>query len=129
MIAVDTNVLVRFLVGDEPRQYELAKALFGQRLSGALPGFLSLVVIAETAWVLRSVYRLPGDIVRQMLLEVMASEQVVVEAPDIARSALQQDAADVTDWLIHLIGRQVGCAATVTFDRKFARQSGVELLA
>ena len=129
MIAIDTNVLVRFLVADDPRQHELATRFFGQRLSIEEPGFIALVVIAETVWVLRSIFALPRDEVSGLLLEVLDSAQVVVEQPEIVRQALMQTTTDMTDWLIHLLGARVGCTGTVTFDRKFARQPGVELLA
>jgi predicted nucleic-acid-binding protein len=125
----DTNVLVRFLVADDPQQHAIATAFFGDRRSEGVPGYVSLVVIAETAWVLRSVYALPRDAVRALLLEVVDSEQLVIEQPDIAREALRHVATNITDWIIHLVGRRDGCTRTVTFDRKFARAPGVELLA
>ncbi len=56
MIGLDTNVLVRFLVQDEPRQAARADSLMAQ-LSPTSPGYLSTVVLVETYWVLRSAYR------------------------------------------------------------------------
>lgn len=128
MIAVDTNVLVRLLISDDRRQHDAAKAFFGDRLSAGSPGFISLVVIAETCWVLNSAYKFGPDAVRAALLGVIDSQQVVVERPAIARASLAHDPADFADWLIHLVGREAGCRSTVTFDKRFARHADVELL-
>jgi len=126
--AVDTKVLVRLLIANDPRQHDAARAFFGSRLSALSPGFLSLVVIAETAWVLRSRYGFTLGEVRATLLGVIDSEQVVVERPGIMRAALSHTTADGADWPIHLLGQEAGCRSTVTFDRRFARHPGVELL-
>lgn len=128
MIAVDTNVLVRLLVIDDPRHHEVAKAFFRSRLSAAVPGFVSLLVIAETYWVLTTVYKFSAEAVRSTLLAVIDSEQVFVEQPAIVREALGAGSTDVADLLIHLIGQEAGCRSTVTFDKRFARHVGVELL-
>ena len=127
MIAVDTNVLIRLFVADDPRQHGAAKAFFAKR-GATSPGFLSLVLIAETCWVLNHVYKLAPAAMRTALLGVIDSEQVVVERPGILRAALAHASTDVADWLIHLLGQEAGCTSTVTFDRKFARYPGVELL-
>lgn len=127
MIAVDSNVLIRLLVADHPVQHSVAKAFFAG-LSAPSLGFVSLVVIAETYWVLTAAYKLAPDAVRAALLSVLESEQVVVDRPAIARAALGKQSADVADGLIHLLGREVGWQSTVTFDKSFARQPGVELL-
>lgn len=127
MIAVDTNVLVRLLIADDARQHDIAKAFFAKR-SARSPGFISLIVIAETCWVLQHVYKFAREAMRAALLGVIESEQVIVERPSAARAALAHDSADVADWLIHLVGRDAGCQSTVTFDKHFARHAGVELL-
>lgn len=128
MIAVDTNVLVRLLVDDDPVQHAAARRFFGEALSASAPGFLSLLVVAETYWTLARTYRFGADAVQNALLAVLDSEQVVVERPDLVRAALADPAVDFADQLIHLIGQSAGCAATVTFDKHFARRSGVRLL-
>ncbi len=129
MIAIDTNVLVRLLVNDDPVQHAVAKRFFGQQISAAAPGFLSLLVVVETHWVLSRAYGFSANAVRSAILAVLDSEQVVVERPGLVRLALADPGVDFADQLIHLIGKDAGCTATVTFDRRFARQPGVTLLA
>lgn len=128
MIAIDSNILVRLLVADDRAQHEAARQFFGRRLSAALPGFVSLIVLVEVYWTLTSAYKLRPEAVCDALLGVLESEQVVVERPTLARAALAKASIGVADWLIHLVGQDMGCTSTVTFDRRFARQPGVELL-
>jgi len=128
VIGVDTNVLLRYLLDDGTAQAERARALFEAELSAANPAWLSLVVIVETAWVLRRAQRVTTSEVRHVIAGLLETEQLVVEAPDIVRAALGMTNDDVADAIIHLSGRVAGCSRTVTFDREFARQPGVDLL-
>lgn len=128
MIAIDSNILVRLLVADDPAEHAAARQFFSRRLSAALPGFVSLIVLVEVYWTLTSAYKLSADAVCEALLGVLESEQVVVERPAIARAALARASIGVADWIIHLVGQDMGCTSTVTFDRRFARQPGIELL-
>ena len=89
---------------------------------------MSLVVVAEAAWVLRSGYGFARDAVRAAMLGVIDSEQIVVERAGIARAAITHGSVDTADRIIHLLGQAAGCGSTVTFDKRFARQPGVELL-
>ena len=56
MIALDTNIIVRYLAQDDARQSALASRLIEQRLSKAEPGFISLVALLETVWVMEELY-------------------------------------------------------------------------
>jgi predicted nucleic-acid-binding protein len=58
MIGLDTNVLVRYLAQDDPLQSMQATEIIEHRLSEPDPSFLSVVVLAETAWVLERAYGL-----------------------------------------------------------------------
>ena len=69
MIGIDTNVLVRFLTQDDPEQSALASDVFERELSARNPGFIGLVVLAETVWVLQSAYDATSDEV----LDIVAS--------------------------------------------------------
>ena len=129
MIAVDTNVLVRYLVEDDARQAEIARAFFEERLDPANPGCISILVVVEAAWVLRRNYGAKPADVRRVIADLLAAAQLRVDAPEIVRAAIAVEGDDLADAIIHLSGRAAGCAATVTFDREFARRAGVELLA
>ena len=56
MIGLDTNILVRYLTGDDPIQSAKAREVFEQRLSARNPGFVSVVAMVETVWVLDRAY-------------------------------------------------------------------------
>ena len=128
MIAVDTNILVRLLVADDPEQNALAKRFFDTRLSVKAPGYLTQLVLAETHWTLTRAYGFSADEVRAVLLAVINSAQILVERAELARKALANPSVDFADQLIHLCGQEAGCTTTVTFDRRFAKMAGVELL-
>lgn len=127
MIALDTNVLVRYLTYDDPVAADAATRLIDRRLTAEEPGFISLPVICEIAWVLGSRYGFPRQRIAAVIASLLEIVQLVVEAPELIQRALANTGAEVADAIIHEIGRANGCARTVTFDRKFARVAGVEL--
>jgi predicted nucleic-acid-binding protein len=57
MIGVDTNVLVRYIVGDDPKQSKLAITFLEKTCSKENPGFVNLIVLCELVWVLRGAYK------------------------------------------------------------------------
>jgi len=132
MIGVDTNVLVRLLIEEDATQTALAVQFFDAR-SSRDPAFISLVVVAELAWVLGKTYKFSHDQVKTVMLGLLEAPDVVVERDEIVRSALAQFdhvKIDLADLLIAATGRQAGAPATVTFDRNAAKRiSGMELLA
>ncbi len=131
MIGLDTNVLVRYLTQDDPAQSPRATRLIERTLSEDNPGFVSIVAMVETVWVLERAYGLSareiaGAIERMLQASVLIvdSEQAVFEA----MTALKDDRGSFADTLIGALGEAAGCAKTVTFDRKAARLAGFELL-
>lgn len=128
MIALDTNVLLRYFVQDDPKQSLIATSLIESRLSEACPGFVSLIVLCETVWTLRRTYKLTRSDVSGIVRWLLESGQVVVDERDIVIAALQEDVPDFADAIIHHLARARGCSHTVTFDTQFAAVSGVERL-
>ena len=61
MIGLDTNILVRYLAQDDPVQSPKATELIERQLTEENPGFLSVVAMVETAWILDRAYRLAAD--------------------------------------------------------------------
>jgi len=124
MLAVDTNLIVRYLTGDHPKQSPRARTLIDGE-----PIFVAITVILETEWVLRSTYAYrPADVARALRafagLPTVTIEDgaVVATALDLAEKGM--DFADA----LHL-GRSTHCSGFATFDRKFvkaARASGHE---
>ncbi len=128
MIALDTNVLLRYLVQDGDDQATIATQLIEQLLSHDKRGFVSLPVVCEVAWALQSIYRQPRATIAMSISLLLDTMQVEVEAADIVAHAVAQTGCDIADAIIHFSARKHGCTKTVTFDKKFARLSGVELL-
>lgn len=128
MIAVDTNVLVRYFVGDDAQQSRLSTDFLEDEARLALPAFVSTVTLVEMLWVLADCYRVEKDKQRELVQEILASAHFVVEHENAVTKALALRHGDIADRIIHLVGASFGCSHTVTFDKKFARIDGVSLL-
>lgn len=130
MIGVDTNVLVRFLVLDDPGQGALARDLLTGCTAEA-PAFISREAMVELVWVLESAYRFPRGKVSDALDGLLSAEEVVVEDPEAVALALERyrnESADFADQMIALAGQGAGCSTTFTFDRRAARFPGMSIL-
>jgi predicted nucleic-acid-binding protein len=118
MIAVDTNIVVRFLIADDPRQAALAQ----QRMTEG--AFVSPGVLMETEWVLRSSFRLPRQRLADLLHDLIEVASVEFEDRDqlrwaVGRYRLGADWAD----LLHLIAARAH-GRFATFDRDLSRGAG-----
>lgn len=124
MLAVDTNLVVRYLTGDHPKQSARARALLD-----AEPVFVSVTVVLETEWVLRSTYEYqPADVARSLRAFAGLPTVTVEDGAMIAAALdLAEKGMDFADAL-HLV-RSTHCEGFVTFDRKFlkaAKAAGYE---
>lgn len=131
MIGLDTNVLVRYLAQDEPKQAALATRLI-ESLTTDEPGFISHVVLAETLWVLESCYAADSARVQQVVDALLRTSGVLVERAESVWRALRQfrqNDGDFADTLIAVSARDAGCRAIYTFDKGAAKRSGMTLLA
>jgi len=116
VLAVDTNIIVRYLTADHPEQFAKATALIdGEDI------FVCTTVLLETEWVLRGAYRFSRDRIIGALTAFAGLPSVSLEAPALAAQALDWMAKgmDFADAL-HL-AKDEGCEAFVSFDRHFAR--------
>jgi predicted nucleic-acid-binding protein len=123
MIAVDTNVLVGLLTGDDSRQEAAARSLFTRE-----PIWIAKTVLLETGWVLRSLYGLEETEIRAAFTKLLGLENVHAEDESsvAAALALTTRGIEFADAL-HLCSRPPG-AAFVSFDKSFvqrARRAGV----
>jgi predicted nucleic-acid-binding protein len=131
VIGVDTNVLVRYFTQDDPRQSPLAKRFINDTLTREAPGYVNLVTLAETVWVLRRVYGIERHEAAEVIATLLAGAQLQIDRRATVRQALQDysaGGADFADCLIARLNAEAGCKRTVTFDRKAARHAGFELL-
>ncbi|MDB5539825.1 MAG: PilT protein domain protein [Devosia sp.] len=130
MIGVDTNILVRLFVPVEP-QREASIAFFAKR-SSADPAYVSLLVVAEFAWVLRRRYKYDFGQIAQGIGWMLDSDDFVLENRDLIEWALAnftRARIDFSDLLIARAGELAGASRTVTFDVAAAKYvPGMELL-
>jgi predicted nucleic-acid-binding protein len=131
MVGLDTNVILRYLLQDDPKQATLANRVVDQVLSDRNPGFISLVTVLEIVWVLRSLLKqTPAEIaihLEQLLaadsLEVQ-NEQQVFEAS----FALKRGTGEFEDALIGALNAWAGCTHTLTFDKRALRLPYFQLI-
>ncbi len=116
MTAVDTNVLVRLLTGDDVEQAAAAKSLFASR-----PIWIAKTVLLETGWVLRSLYGFNEDNVRGAFVKLLGLKNVRVE-DEVAVSAALSFVESGLEFAnaLHLCSRPPG-APFVSFDQSFVR--------
>ena len=130
MIALDTNVLVRYLVADDAKQAEAARVLLAG-LTADRCGFVCREVAVELVRVLERAYRFPRDRISTVLEELAASEELKLEAvEDVARAAdgYRRGAAGFSDLMIAAAARRSGAHPLYTFDRRAAELEGAELV-
>jgi predicted nucleic-acid-binding protein len=130
MIGLDTNVLVRYLAQDDPVQSAKATALIERRLTEQDPGFISVVAMAETVWVLERAYGLADADIAAAIERTLQVDALVVESEQevfTAMAALKEGRGSFADALIGALGASAGCSHSLTFDRKALRLPGFVL--
>ncbi len=131
MIGLDTNVLVRYIMQDDPKQSPKATRLI-ESLTSDQPGFVPLVAVVELVWVLSSSYGLNRDQLVDALDLLLRSKEIVVDRGHLVLQAQRRFArggADLADCLIKRPAQAHGCQATMTFDTGAARAAGMTLVA
>jgi predicted nucleic-acid-binding protein len=127
MIGLDTNVLVRLIVADDPEQTARARRFVEARCTPASPGFINCIVLAEFVWVLASVYAFKRPQIAGAVEMLLAGDDRVIEHHDAVRGSLDDyraGRADLVDAMIARINRARGCEATATFDRGASKLDG-----
>ena len=130
MIGLDTNILVRYLAQDDAIQSAQATQIIERRLTEARPGFISLVTMAETAWVLERVYGLSRYELAVAVERILQVETLFVQNERevfMAVAILSAGTGSFADALIGALGEWAGCSITLTFDKKAARLKGFQL--
>ena len=124
MIGLDTNVVVRYLTQDDPVQSPRATELIERGLSKEDPGFVSVVAMAETAWVLERIYGLTAEEIAAAIERMLEVDVLVVESEQevfTAMIAVKEGRGSFADALIGALGARMGCSHTVTFDQRALR--------
>ena len=130
MIALDTNVLVRFLTQDDDAQFQVAAGLI-EGCTRDVPGYVCREVMIELVWVLERAYKYSREEISEALLSIVTASQLSVEnAQDIASvvNLYRKEGYDFADLMIRQAGQRTESCILKTFDQKLARLDGVELL-
>jgi predicted nucleic-acid-binding protein len=124
MIGLDTNVLLRYLLQDAPKQTRQATLIFDRQLSEQNPGFISLATVLEIVWVLRSLLKQNSSQIASHLENLLAADSLEVQNEQQvfdAAFALKRGTGEFEDALIGSLNAWAGCSHTLTFDRKAAQ--------
>lgn len=120
MKALDTNVIVRFLVKDDERQAETARRLFEGAEATGERFLMTRAVVLETIWVLQAVYRLTReevleaiDLLTQLSVLELEGHDSMVDLVRLGRAT----SLHLSDLLIGLAGAACGCETTLTFEK------------
>ena len=131
MMGLDTNILVRYLAQDDAIQSPQATQMIERQLTEDCPGFISLVTMVETVWVLDRVYGLSTQEVADAVERILQADTLVVQNEQevfTAMLALKTGAGSFSDALIGALGAWAGCSATVSFDKKAKRLKQFKIL-
>ncbi len=130
MSGVDTNVIIRYLVGDDAEQAEAARALL-DGFTPDDPAFICREVVMEVAWVLERSYHFTRSRVAEALMDLTASDSLAVENPDDVAAAAhlyRQEGVGFSDLMVLSAAKRAGATPLYTFDRRLARMEGVVLV-
>lgn len=120
MIALDTNVLVRYLVEDDKAQSAAAASAINRAVAKGDELFVSDVVLCETAWALAASYKVTRGAIAAILHDLLHAKQLAFASPDELTRALDaftRGKGDFADYVIREHARTAGCTTVLTFDR------------
>lgn len=130
MIGLDTNVLVRYIMQDDPKQSPKATKIV-ESLEGVASGYVTLGSIVELVWVLSASFELTRSQVAQALDGIIRTKQFKIESADQVIRALRVfkvGNSDFADCLIERSANSAGCEKTVTFDVNASKHAGMTLI-
>ncbi len=131
MIALDTNVLVRFLVRDDKPQAERARSLIETCNARGDACLITHPVLCELEWVLDSVYRASRAEIGAAVRTLQNTPPFVMEDPNVVDRALSMytaGKADLSDYILGEVAATRGARSTYTFDRSLRKAEGFTLL-
>ena len=121
MIGIDTNVLIRYIVQDDPGQSRIATRMIEENLSPENKGFIPSIVLCEVIWVLKRFYRQPKEQLLLVVKTILETEVFEVEHRDCAWRAyydFDEGPAGFSDYYLARINKTYGASFTVTFDER-----------
>lgn len=129
MLGLDTNILLRYVLDDDAVQSPVAVRIVETECTPNQPGFINHVVLCELVWTLASGYRQPRAKISELIAGLLRIDRLAVEEPQEVAAAIVafQAGADFSDALVAIRNQRLGCSTTLTFDRKVARLSPMQL--
>jgi predicted nucleic-acid-binding protein len=130
MTGLDTNVLVRYLVQDDPEQSAAAGKLF-ETFTAEAPGFVSAIAMVELVWVLQSCYEASRHDIQGVMEDLLRTREIAVERAELIWQSLRsftKGNGDFADCVIERCGHAAGCDHTITFDQNAAKSASMRLL-
>jgi predicted nucleic-acid-binding protein len=129
VIGLDTNILLRALTADDPRLSPVAADLLA-RLTPEAPGYVNVAVLAELCWTLTRRYRASRADLMQVIETLLESPAYVFSDREAVIDALEhfRQGGDQADQLILARAARAGALPVLSFDQRFSRWEGVELL-
>ena len=121
MIALDTNVIVRYIAQDDPVQSSIATRIFEEVVSDSNHGFITVIALCETLWVLARAYGQSRDKLVEVLEALLKADALEVEHRDLvwaAKEDFRVGKANFSDYLIARIGKSQGATTMISFDEK-----------
>jgi predicted nucleic-acid-binding protein len=131
MTGLDTNILVRYFTQDDPIQSKKANQIIERRLTQDEPGFVSIVTMVETVWVLSRVYHLSNREIAAAVEGMLQSDTLVIQNEQevfTTVAALRVGRGSFADALVGALGTWAGCDSTLTFDTRAGRLDGFEVI-
>jgi predicted nucleic-acid-binding protein len=127
----DTNLLVRYLVKDDPAQAEIVDEVIASAAEAEEAVFLNAIVLCESVWVLESGYELGKQVIADALEKLLLTRQFEIDRRDVVWRALDRyktGKGDFSDYVIGESNALGGCVTTQTFDRALRGERGFEVL-
>lgn len=131
MISLDTNVLVRLLTNDEPKQVRLARKALDLALAEGKTVWVSVIVLCELVWVLQGLYKYDKKQVITVIDALLKFSGIEVQSPHLVKKTLDvltANTVDFSDILLGLVSLDAGAAYVLTFDKKASKLATHELL-
>lgn len=131
MNALDTNILVRFLMADDVKQAQKVHQLFSESEKTKSELFITILVVVELIWVLESAYNIPRKDIINAIDDMLQMPILRFEhQPTLykfIKTAINNN-FDLSDLLISLIAKTLKCETTLTFDKKASKFEYFKLL-
>lgn len=127
MIGVDTNILVRYILDDDPVWSPPAQRFIDDDCTVDRPGYVNLVVLVELVWVLNQTPGWGKKEICTVISEFLLADNLVLEQPLLVSAALQsfkEGNADFADFIIAEVNSSAHASPTVTIDKDASKQPG-----